>query len=87
MAPENQTTIKILTGLLLRPPQHPALVWMPRPIEIKRQIGVVRKAWIFRALTGSEYLNFVALCRSGRTTLSTVRRVARFHATADRPKT
>jgi ABC-2 type transport system ATP-binding protein len=57
------TTIKMLTGLLAPTSggiQILGLDFLARPVEVKRQIGVVPEGMaLFGRLTGNEYLNFV----------------------------
>src|SRR5438128_8018205 len=57
------TTIKMLTGLLAPTAgriQILGLDLIAKPVEVKRQIGVVPEGMaLFGRLTGSEYLNFV----------------------------
>jgi ABC-2 type transport system ATP-binding protein len=57
------TTIKMLTGLLAPTSgriQILGLDLIAKPVEVKRQIGVVPEGMaLFGRLTGSEYLNFV----------------------------
>src|SRR3989442_6459127 len=57
------TTIKMLTGLLAPTAgriQILGLDLIAKPVEVKRQIGVVSEGMtLFGRLTGSEYLNFV----------------------------
>ena len=57
------TTIRMLTGLLAPTAGHIQILGLDliaKPVEVKRQIGVVPEGMaLFGRLTGSEYLNFV----------------------------
>ncbi len=86
------TTIKILTGLLAPSAGRIRLLGLDletRPIEVKRQIGVVPEGMgLFERLTGAEYLNFVGRMY-GLDRATTAQRAAElleFMQLADRPK-
>ncbi len=86
------TTIKILTGLLAPSAGRIRLLGLDletRPIEVKRQIGVVPESMgLFERLTGAEYLNFVGRMY-GLDRATTAQRAAElleFMQLADRPK-
>ncbi len=87
------TTIKILTGLLAPSAGRIRLLGLDletRPVEVKRQIGVVPEGMgLFERLTGAEYLHFVGRMY-GLDRATTARRSAElleFMRLADRPKT
>ncbi len=87
------TTIKILTGLLAPSAGRIRLLGLDletRPVEVKRQIGVVPEGMgLFERLTGTEYLHFVGRMY-GLDRATTAQRAAElleFMQLADRPKT
>lgn len=87
------TTIKILTGLLAPSAGRIRLLGLDlemRPVEVKRQIGVVPEGMaLFERLTGAEYLHFVGRMY-GLDRATTAQRSAElleFMQLADRPKT
>lgn len=87
------TTIKMLTGLLAPSEGRIRLLDLDleeRPVEVKRQIGVVPEGLaLFDRLTGAEYLNFVGrmygLDRA--TAAERTAELLEFMQLADRPKT
>ncbi len=87
------TTIKMLTGLLAPTSGRTRILGLDleeRPIEVKRQIGVVPEGLaLFDRLTGAEYLNFVGRMY-GLDRATAAQRTAElldFMQLADRPKT
>ncbi len=87
------TTIKMLTGLLAPSEGSIRLLDLDlqeRPVEVKRQIGVVPEGLaLFDRLTGAEYLNFVGrMYGLDRTTAAErTAELLEFMQLADRPKT
>jgi len=86
------TTIKMLTGLLAPTSGRSRILGLDleeRPIEVKRQIGVVPEGLaLFDRLTGAEYLNFVGRMY-GLDRATAAQRTAElldFMQLADRPK-
>src|SRR2546426_1989988 len=87
------TTIKMLTGLLAPTSgrmQILGLDFATRPLEVKRQVGVVPEGMgLFERLTGAEYLNFVGRMY-GLDRATAAQRAAElldFMQLADRPRT
>src|SRR5438876_1123140 len=87
------TTIKMLTGLLAPTSgrmQILGLDFATRPVEVKRQVGVVPEGMgLFERLTGAEYLNFVGRMY-GLDRATAAQRAAElldFMQLADRPRT
>ena len=87
------TTIKMLTGLLAPTSgrmQILGLDFATRPLEVKRQVGVVPEGMgLFERLTGAEYLNFVGRMY-GLDRATAAQRTAElldFMQLADRPRT
>src|SRR5437773_4412946 len=87
------TTIKMLTGLLAPTSgrmQILGLDFATRPVEVKRQVGVVPEGMgLFERLTGAEYLNFVGRMY-GLDRATAAQRTAElldFMQLADRPRT
>src|SRR5215831_1596195 len=87
------TTIKMLTGLLAPTSGRMQLLgidFAERPVEVKRQIGVVPEGMgLFDRLNGAEYLRFVGQMYGldRKTTLQRSEELLEFMQLADRPKT
>jgi ABC-2 type transport system ATP-binding protein len=87
------TTIKMLTGLLAPSSGRVEVLGLDfaaRPVEVKRQIGVVPEGMgLFDRLTGSDYLRFVGRMYGldKQTTERRAEELLEFMQLADRPKT
>src|SRR5262249_16032432 len=87
------TTIKMLTGLLAPTSGRMQLLgidFAERPVEVKRQIGVVPEGMgLFDRLNGAEYLKFVGQMYGldRKTTIQRSEELLEFMQLADRPKT
>src|SRR5215468_1028439 len=87
------TTIKMLTGLLAPTSGRMQLLgidFAERPVEVKRQIGVVPEGMgLFDRLNGAEYLRFVGQMYGldRKTTRQRAEELLEFMQLADRPKT